>query len=227
MYDTLEARLEELEQDSNHVETYRHKDGSVTVVLAEGYIEEWMNPREDDYGVGVMCAKGYRHSNLGDKGDLVDEVHRALREHGPRITTRWLKIFKGATVVLPLGLIDHSGISMYVGAGAHWCDPGGWDSGLVGLIFDTPETRERTGVKPENVEQALRTEVEVYDQYLRGEVYYGVHLTPTGELVETDVDGDTVHGHTYQEDACGGFLGYDNLADVAWQFTDSPIKEAA
>jgi hypothetical protein len=106
----------------------------------------------------------------------------------------YLEQERGATVILPLGLIDHSGISMYVGAGAHPHDPGGWDSGQVGLIFDTADTRKECGMENatrEDIERALRAEVNAYDQFLRGEVYcYTV----------TDADGEHV-------DSCGGFLG--------------------
>jgi hypothetical protein len=106
----------------------------------------------------------------------------------------YLEQERGATVILPLGLIDHSGISMYVGAGAHRYDPGGWDSGQVGLIFDTAETRKECGMENasyEDIERALRAEVNAYDQFLRGEVYCYTVTDPDGEHVES----------------CGGFLG--------------------
>lgn len=224
MYDTLEARLEELEAESNHVRTYHHEDDSVTVVLWQEFFDENDNPRRYD-NLGVMCARGHRGYDLGDKGPLVDEVHQALLDHGPAVTTRWLRIFRGATVVLPLVLIAHSGISMYVGAGAHVMDPGGWDSGPVGLIFDTPETRDMIGTPDDRIEEELRSEVDLYDQYLQGEVYYAIHLWPTGQVVVTDIDRDTVLGHSYGESSCYGFLGHKCLEDIPLSFTDSPIRE--
>jgi hypothetical protein len=93
-----------------------------------------------------------------------------------------------------VGLIDHSGISMYVGAGAHRHDPGGWDSGQVGVIFDTTETRKKCGMENaalEDIERALRAEVNAYDQFLRGEVYCYTITDPAGEHL----------------DSCCGFLG--------------------
>lgn len=108
--------------------------------------------------------------------------------------TEYLRRERGATVVLPLGLIDHSGISMYVGSGAHLHDPGGWDSGQVGVIFDTPGGRTDCGLEnatPEVIERALRAEVHSYDQFLRGEVYC---------FTVIDSDGEHV-------DSCCGFLG--------------------
>lgn len=118
----------------------------------------------------------------------------------------YLREQRGATVVLPLGLIDHSGISMYVGAGAHRHDPGGCDSGQVGVIFDTPETRKQCGMEdtpPDEIERALRAEVNAYDRFLRGEVYCFTITDPGGEHV----------------DSCCGFLG--DLAYVRSRANDA------
>lgn len=118
----------------------------------------------------------------------------------------YLRKERGATVILPLGLIDHSGISMYVGAGAHRHDPGGWDSGQVGVIFDTADTRKECGMQDssaEDIERALRGEVNAYDQYLRGEVYCFTVTNPDGE----------------HADSCCGFLG--DLACVRSQANDA------
>jgi hypothetical protein len=166
------------------------------------------SPRDDgDCHVGVMAAKGHRRYNLGDSGPLVDEVDRAITTIGPRLTARWLRIFHGATVVLPLSLYDHSGISMYVGGGAHAFDPQGWDSGLVGLIFDTPETREKTGVPLDRIEQALRDEVETYDSYLRGEIYVA---TLQRRETWTSTSGDT--RTTWEDvDTIGGFFDTESV----------------
>lgn len=106
----------------------------------------------------------------------------------------FLRQERGAKVILPLGLIDHSGLSMYVGSGAHRHDPGGWDSGQVGVIFDTADTRkecEMENSSREAIERALRAEVNAYDQFLRGEVYCYTVTDPAGEHV----------------DSCCGFLG--------------------
>lgn len=106
----------------------------------------------------------------------------------------YLRQERGATVVLPLGLIDHSGLSMYIGSGAHRHDPGGWDSGQVGVIFDTPETRKDRGMQDarrEEIDRALRVEVEEYAEFLRGEVYC---------FTVSDGDRDQI-------DSCCGFVG--------------------
>ena len=89
----------------------------------------------------------------------------------------YIKRTYGATVILPIYLYDHSGLSM--SAGTFGQNPGypyndQWDAGMVGVIFDTPEQIELTGIDPdpENIEKALRAEIDEYDDYLRGNVFF-------------------------------------------------------
>ena len=181
---------------------------------------DYADPRQDD-NLGVMAARGNRNYDLGDDTSLTREVHEALlRTRRLDVVERWLRIFHGATVVLPLGLIDHSGISMYVGAGAHVMDPGGWDSGLVGLIFDTAESRELIGTPPEHVESVLRDEVAEYDRYLRGEVYGAVY-----ERLHTWTRDDGVTRQTWEaEDSVWGMLGYEHAESSAHDYFPEPTK---
>ena len=180
--------------------------GDVRAVLRPTeYQDDFDNPRNEDYNVGVMACEHQRY-NLGDyKNDTANEVLHTLREHGrvPReVVERWLRIFYGATEVVWLGLIDHSGLSMYAGGGPSPFDPGGWDSGTVGLIFDTPKTRETTGIDTALVAEALRTEIKVYDAYLQGQVYVAVLqrrvvITTSGvgiDRSESDWDDDEYVG---------------------------------
>ena len=208
--------------DNDTIDTVWETD-TERVRLVADYDGTYADPRDAD-NLGVMAAHGHRNYNLGDNTDLTQEVHEALLRVGPRITARWLRIFHGAIVVLPLGLIDHSGISMYVGAGAHFADPGGWDSGIVGLIFDTPERRAvcwgDDPADPEKIEAALRSEVEVYDQYLRGEVYGAVYEK---RYVWTREDGET-RREWEQEESVWGILGYDGAPEVARYYFPEPTE---
>lgn len=84
---------------------------------------------------------------------------------------RWAKETQGARVVLPLYLMDHSGISMRTSAFS--CP---WDSGQVGIAFDTPAGIENTQGKDaeltdEQITEILVSEVQTYDDYLTGDVY--------------------------------------------------------
>lgn len=151
-----------------------------------------MSPREWDNLGTMVCF--HNHYDLGDKGHGYNsgdfEGWDDLRRH--------LEIEEGARIILPLALIDHSGISMYISSGAHPMDPGGWDSGQVGFYFVTAEQlRKEYSVKritkaiEAKAEEVLRNEVKVYNDYLTGNVY--------GYIIE-DPDGEQI-------DSCGGFVG--------------------
>lgn len=193
------------------VNEFIHNGKTVTIHTDD----DAQSPREG-FDVGVMLC-GHRRYSLGDSHD---EAQRALdhfagsRRGWSMLFARWCRIYLGSTSVIALGLYDHSGISMYtlgdlleerdrnllaVRGTAHPQDTGGWDSGLVGFIFDTTKTREITGVAPENVRKALLGEVKTYDEYLTGEVYgYEVVDPETGE-----------------EDSCWGFYGNDYVEQEA------------
>lgn len=93
-------------------------------------------------------------------------------------------IEESGTIIRTLGLLDHSGLHIYIGGRAHWSDPGGWDSGPVGYIYMTKEDIINTygNDSPESYENAnklMEGEVETYDDYLRGNVYgYNVEDAP-------------------------------------------------
>lgn len=165
--------------------------GNLTVRLEQD--QNAQSPRGDsDLGTMVCWHRGY---DLGDSHNYSDPQEFIESEE-----------YRHAAIVLPLGLYDHSGITMYIGSRAHQFDPGGWDSGQVGYIYISKEKiRQEYGVKRiskkllARVEQYLRNEVKTYDDYLTGNVW--------GFIVE-DEDGNTV-------DSCWGFIG-----DVDYVFAE-------
>lgn len=117
-------------------------------------------------------------------------------------------VFEEHFISLPLFLYDHSGISM--SCGPFSCP---WDSGQVGFIYITREKARHecnSGDKSfpqirntpmgdrefasldELAKYYLQSEVEVYDQYLQGDVYGFVLLDEHGE----------------EEESCWGFFGH-------------------
>lgn len=89
-------------------------------------------------------------------------------------------------VILPIFMYDHGGIT--ISTNPFSCR---WDSGQIGFIFITKETvRNEYGVKRiskkliKKVKDVLIGEVETYDQYLRGEVYY-FEIKKNGELIDS------------------------------------------
>lgn len=152
-----------------------------------------INPRDWDNVSQLWCS--HRRYNLGDEHDLKtffnenywDECKAAIIEAvGPVV------------VCEPLGLYDHSGITMYIGTQS---DP--WDSCQVGFGFVTLETlkNERpdlineTGQASEEgilwANAMLESEVRDYDSYLTGNVYEYI----------LKIDDEEI-------DHCTGYFGY-------------------
>jgi hypothetical protein len=108
-------------------------------------------------------------------------------------------IADSGSIVLPLYLYDHSGITISCRS-----FPCPWDSGQVGAIYVTAEkvNAEYGDTSKSSVTRAigcLESEVTEYDQYLTGQVY---------GYVITDDDGTEV-------DSCWGFYGLDYCKEEA------------
>lgn len=184
------------------IEEFEHAGLNVEIGMEEDVSS--FNPRHDD-NLGVMVC-GHTRYTLGD------EQITSERFTGWSQIERYLGIIEKAVCILPLGLIDHSGIAMFVGSGAHMCDPGGWDSGQVGFIYTTRERvlewscGDPEWQTPERIEAALRSEVETYSAYLEGEVYY---------FSIQDADGAVL-------ESCGGFVGdQDGCKNAAKEVAES------
>lgn len=148
------------------------------------------SPREWDNLGTMVCFHG--RYNLGDKHNFTPESIQYY-------------VKRPDVVALPLYLYDHGGISIstksFIGR-AHHAE---WDSGQVGFIFvNHKEIRMESGMHRvskryrEKALGCLKSEVETYDQFLRGEVY--------GYEIE-DPDGEVI-------DSCWGYYGYDYEKDT-------------
>lgn len=179
------------------------------------------NPRREDENFGTMICF-HRRYDLGDEheykdsDELIKDLYINAAGGGERgekkyedlmekfdvwpMTSQQIQSMNQALmsqieksfVVLPVYLLDHSGLTMST---TDFNDR--WDSGQVGIIFVSfdkiREEMEVSRITPsikEKAEQMLRDEVELYDAYLRGECY-------CYELYE---DGELEH-------SCGGFTG--------------------
>ena len=139
----------------------------------------------------MVCFHG--RYNLGDEHDFdsPEEFRECINE-------------KDIAVILPLYLYDHSGITMSTTPFS--CS---WDSGQVGWIYVTKETvRKEFGVKRiskkliKRLTKYLTGEVEVFDQYLTGEVY-------GFQLVKKTTCGSCMDTLEEVVDSCWGFYGSD------------------
>lgn len=147
------------------------------------------NPRTDCDNLGTIVC-WHRNYNLGDEqpsedpsewlSNLACEVVNAPDD----IPDKHKKaILKSRVLYLPLYLFDHSGITIS-------CEPFScsWDSGQVGYIYVTRddvieeygEWNDETIAKAREV---LQAEIQVYDMYIRGDVWM-YRIEANGEELE-------------------------------------------
>lgn len=176
----------------NEVETFKHEGMTVRIC----YDEDPIDPTKDyDQLTHMVCW--HRRANLGHETVAwpmsAKEVIRRARSRGEKIIA-----------MLPLYLYEHSGWT--ISTGPFGCM---WDSGQVGWAYVTKSSAEKMGCvgihysheggnyvedgtwDKARLEDAIREDVALYDQYLQGECY--------GFIVE-DKDRDEV-------DDGWGFLG--------------------
>lgn len=156
------------------------------------------NPRDWD-NLGTMICLHPRY-NLGDRHYFTspEELCEHLAE--PEVL-----------LALPLFLYNHSGLAMSTSRqGYPFSCP--WDCGQVGYIFadrqdvlnwfsrpNRPKRQRVTKALLAKAEKALVGEVEQYNLWLGGEVYWYKITDEAGEVV----------------DSCGGFLGYEFCEEEA------------
>ena len=146
------------------------------------------NPREEDDQLGKMICFHGRYT-LGDKHKYYSDEYNGWSELKQAIAKN-----EKASAILPLYLLDHSGITMNT---TGFSCP--WDSGQVGWIYMTRKlaienwgTKNYTKKVHEKAIACLKAEVKEYDQYIRGDVYeYKVKTLDTKKEI----------------DSCSGFYG--------------------
>lgn len=167
------------------------------------------NPREEDGSNACTMVCFHKRYNLGDKDhgynsedfDSFEALRTEIvRDHDP-------------VIIRPIGLLDHSGLHMFLGKGAHWSDQQGWDSGQVGWAFITRkqvlDNLAKGGAKRvtrklrETAEKAIEQEVETFNMYLKGDVWEYV-IRQNGEVV----------------DSLCGMYGYDYAVETAKEEAD-------
>jgi hypothetical protein len=182
------------------------KNGNTLIIE---YDPDPMNPRTEYDNMGKMVCF-HRRYILGDKND-----------HDPGDFSGWNSLkdhlikSHNAFIIIPIYMIDHSGISIRASRDFSDCDPGQWDSGQIGFIYCTRSDVQREygkkfkKITPEEIENArayLMGEIEDYNRYLSGECYMYRVENPAGEIL----------------DSCGGFYGYDHLMS---EFKDQVVPE--
>lgn len=183
------------------------------------------DPREDfDHFATMVCW--HRRSSLGDRQPTETEMD-ALSRKGFPLLQRYLSMTEGAVYVAPLGLYEHSGMTMWLGGGTSPFDTAGWDSGTVGFIYITRDQLKAAGFEPgdtvegEDVAAMIaRQEVEEYDQFLTGDVWgYIIETVPECDNDDCDQEececGCVCHDGAEHVDSCWGFYGREWAEEAA------------
>lgn len=162
---------------------YKNPDGSGEDL--EIFMEEDpLDPRKEWDNLGVIATWHARY-NLGDEQ--------------PKLSPEdFMDTLPVGTVTLPVFLFDHGGLCIQT---RPFYDR--WDSGRLGFIYITPERIEELGVPLIDVEKQLESEVEVYDHYIRGNIY-GYNI------FKIDVCSNCGHEEKKYIDSCHGFFGPDH-----------------
>ncbi len=163
------------------------------------------NPREFD-NLGIMVCFHSRYI-LGDETDLKSSDFSSWEE----LESYLYKIEK-ALIVIPIFMYDHSGLS--VNTTGFSCP---WDSGQIGFIYVSKERiRNEYGCKrisknlKEQVREILISEVDLYNDYLSGDVY---RFTVTEKESQEEVE------------SISGFYGTDFLGNGVFDYASQYFTE--
>lgn len=130
-----------------------------------------LNPRTECDGNAGTMACSHKRYDLGDAHDVKFDDHDSWDE-----VEAWIIKEHKAVVILPIYMLDHSGIA--ISTKPFSCP---WDSGRLGLIYTTtnmaknvlgvPRNKKLTVENLKKARELLEAEVVEYDKYIRGEAY--------------------------------------------------------
>jgi hypothetical protein len=171
------------------------------------------SPREWDNLGKIVCW--HRRYQLPQEGPRKFDT--------PGDFSEYLKEIEYKVLILPIFMYDHSGVSISTSNQYPFDDY--WDAGQIGYIYVTYETiRKEYGVKRiskktlQKAKSVLMSEVETYDQFLRGDVYGFV-------LVQLQVCNQGAE-HENHIDSCYGFYGDDVTKNGMLEYLDPKWKNA-
>lgn len=124
-----------------------------------------INPREEYDNLGIIIH-WHNDYNLGEEELPMENSFEKYEE-----VEKWLTEEKGAVIILPVYIYDHSGIT--IKTSPFNCR---WDSGHIGYIYTTKENIEKFGVEISKVKEILEQEIKIFDDYLTGNVYMLEHV---------------------------------------------------
>ena len=210
------------------MDTIEYKNHLIVI----GQDSDYESPREWD-NLGTMYCS-HRRYNLGDvqvSGGMGGFLWKVLCDENTLISSdekidflyynkeyltqeeseKYINILCDNFIVLPLFLYDHSGISMSTSNNGYPFNDY-FDSGQVGYIIVSKDKirqefkwKNLTKKRISKILEYLRNEVQIYDDYLTGNVYY-YQIMDTPEDYE---EGDDIDFETNLDfiSSCNGFYG--------------------
>lgn len=182
------------------------------------------SPRNWDNVCTMVCW--HRHYSLGDKHnydnadeffeDILHNVCGMRYEDFEELSTR--EKYKLASesdkiYIKELNLYDHSGITISTSNSYPYNDR--WDAGCVGFIYVTKEKlfEEHIGTVEETwkeqADRCIEGEVDIYDQYIRDDVYRFILTKKVLKQDKCPHCGEVIREYEVDEedDSCWGFYG--------------------
>lgn len=169
------------------------------------YDESPDNPRHWDNLTTMLCF--HNRYSLGDKNHYKSDMFGGWEDMKSKLIDT-----EDVHTILPLYLYDHSGIT--ISTSPFGCK---FDSGQVGWIFITNRTIKEEGIDESKVEEYLKSDVETYDQFIRGEVY--------GYRVFKVTECSLGHQHKEELDSCWGHYGEDECMKEGVSIMENHISQ--
>jgi len=170
------------------VETYQNENGNTVNIFYDDCPEsprEWCNLGK--FLVPDRCKYAKNESSLRLNWDNYEDDAKTMKAAG--------------AIFLPVFVLDHSGVKFSTGS---FGDP--WDSGQIGFYVierddlkkEFPTWKRLSKKRLDQLKRTMRAEVDVFSDYVDGNVY-GYEVTdPAGALL----------------DSCWGYYGFAGLDDL-------------
>ena len=194
------------------------------------------DPRSwDNLGTMLCCHRDYCLGDCDTNGETEEQLAEICRKYGKSDEEIDEMTFAEEVQFIlnqedvcgfPLWLYDHSGISIST---SRQCS---WDSSFVGLIFVEKDSYlTHMGLKEDiywkvRAEKALESEIEIYSDFLEGNVYQWTLYEPT-IIITQSMDGKELSRKIDEEgemvDSMGGF--YNPTVEDVESYFDFEIAE--
>ena len=205
-------------------------------------IEEELFPEDprswDNIGTMLCCHRDYRLGDCNTNRETEEQLAKICRKYGKSDEEIDEMTFAEEVQFIlnqedvcgfPLWLYDHSGISMST------TRQSAWDSSFVGLIFVEKDSYlAQMGLKEDiywkvRAEKTLESEIEIYSDFLEGNVYQWTLYEPT-IIITQSMDGKELSRKIDEEgEMVDGIGGYYNLtledAETYFDFEIAEIKQ--